>query len=477
MASRQVSPLVVNKFMSASFGFGCYRVSDANHVHEEALRYAIASGISLIDTSSNYGNGASERLVGKLDKRPLTITKLGYAQGEILDMMNARQAMGHEYEEVVKVGEGISHCIHPDFLSDAFERSLSRLRSNSVDVLLLHNPEYYLQIAHQSGLTVNEARSEFYNRIYDAFEWMEQQRKIGRIHAYGISSNTFVNQADAPDFVSLEKCIAIAHSAGGSANTFKYAQMPFNLVEHFAATTLNQAFDEESGYAMTPLELAIKNDISVIINRPLNAIVDSDIIRLASHEIHAHAPQTATLESRVHSLEVVEHDVLQELIAAGNEMHRSALSETFRVAGSLFQSWNKFDGLIHWRDVRKSFLDPRLVHAERYLSSGVEQLSGYLDEVRILLDDIENVYAVEENNSLEELRLMAAEIFNLPSDTPLQHIALHAVRCTAGVSAVLVGMRTPEYVRDVLLAIQLPEATYRRDKWDQVELHLAGLSS
>ncbi|MBI2793682.1 MAG: aldo/keto reductase [Ignavibacteria bacterium] len=463
--------------MSASFGFGCYRVSDTNPKHEEALRFAVASGISLIDTSSNYGNGASERLVGKLDKRPLTITKLGYAQGEILDMMNARQAISDAYADVVKVGEGISHCIHPDFLSDAFERSLARLGSDSVDVLLLHNPEYYLQIAHQSGLAVNEARNEFYNRIYNAFKWLEQQCSIGRIHAYGISSNTFVNQADAPDFVSLEKCIAIAHSVGGSANAFKYAQMPLNIIEHYAATTLNQAFDEEHGYAMTTLELAKENDVLVLINRPLNAIVDSDIIRLASHEIYPHAPQTATLESRVHSLEVVEHDVLQMLIAAGNQMHRSELSETFRVAGSLCQSWNKFDGLMHWRDVRKSFLDPRLAQAERFRSSEDERLGMYLDDVRNLLDDIENIYAVEENNSLEELRLTAAELFGLPSFTPLQHIALHALRCTDGVSAVLVGMRTPEYVRDVLSVYHLPEATFTREKWNQVEDHLVRLSS
>lgn len=463
--------------MSAAFGFGCYRVSDTNPVHEAALREAIALGVSVIDTSSNYGNGASERLVGKFGQRPLTITKLGYAQGEILDMVVARQASGNPYNDVVKVGNGIFHCIHPDFISDVFERSLARLRSQFVNVLLLHNPEYFLQVAHQSGLAAEEARSEFYSRIRTAFEWMEEQHRNGRIHAYGISSNTFVNQADAPDFVSLEECIAIAHSVGGSANTFKYAQMPFNLIEHFAATTLNQARVEGVGYTMTTLELAIENDISVVVNRPLNAVVDSDIIRLASHEIHPHVPGTESIESRIHSMEIVEHDILQKLIAAENEAHRAVLSESFRVAGSMCQSWNKFDGLIHWRDVRKAFLDPGVAHAERYRSASADGIGEYIDGLRSLLDDIEDLYAAEENSSLEELRLMAAEVFSLPGDTPLQHIALHAVRSTTGVSVVLVGMRTPEYVRDAMLVYHLPEASFNRDTWNRVEHHLVRLCS
>ncbi len=45
-------------------GFGCYRVDDTTPDHREAIELALTSGCNLIDTSTNYTDGASERLVG-----------------------------------------------------------------------------------------------------------------------------------------------------------------------------------------------------------------------------------------------------------------------------------------------------------------------------------------------------------------------------------------------------------------------------
>ena len=47
-------------------GFGSYRVTLGQKQHEQALRHALQSGINLIDSSSNYGDGGSERLVGRV---------------------------------------------------------------------------------------------------------------------------------------------------------------------------------------------------------------------------------------------------------------------------------------------------------------------------------------------------------------------------------------------------------------------------
>ena len=49
-------------------GFGCYRVDDRVPRHREALRLALLSGVNLVDTSTNYGDGHSEILVGKVLK-------------------------------------------------------------------------------------------------------------------------------------------------------------------------------------------------------------------------------------------------------------------------------------------------------------------------------------------------------------------------------------------------------------------------
>jgi len=50
-------------------GFGCYRVDDAISEHHKALEYALENGINLIDTSSNYANGGSEKLVGNVIRK------------------------------------------------------------------------------------------------------------------------------------------------------------------------------------------------------------------------------------------------------------------------------------------------------------------------------------------------------------------------------------------------------------------------
>ncbi|MGA1414287.1 MAG: aldo/keto reductase, partial [Candidatus Kapaibacteriota bacterium] len=46
-------------------GFGTYRIALGNDAHALALMKAIASGINLIDTSTNYALGASEMLIGE----------------------------------------------------------------------------------------------------------------------------------------------------------------------------------------------------------------------------------------------------------------------------------------------------------------------------------------------------------------------------------------------------------------------------
>ena len=47
-------------------GFGSYRIDVRSNDHIKAFRKAILSGINIIDTSSNYTNGNSERLIGSV---------------------------------------------------------------------------------------------------------------------------------------------------------------------------------------------------------------------------------------------------------------------------------------------------------------------------------------------------------------------------------------------------------------------------
>lgn len=468
--------------MRALFGFGCYRVKDTDPIHRQALIDALDAGVTVIDTSTNYGNGASERLVGLTlasHQPPSSITlvtKIGYAQGEALQLITNRALTDEPIPDVVEVSQGLSHCIHPEFLEEMLMLSQQRLLRERIDVLLLHNPEYYLQVAHQQGLEIAEARAEFYDRIRAAFAWLEDQRQHGVIGSYGVSSNTFGHAVDAPDFVSLEQLLEIATQEGGSQHGFSHAQMPLNLIEHHAVTTQNQL-----DRTMSVIEYAQQQGLTVMINRPLNAIVGSDLIRLASHDTPLHPVSAEAVEQRIHDLETAEHNVQQIVMenASLAERDHAVIQETFKIASALCTSWKSFEGLVHYRDVRRAYLDPRLATAERYaLACDQPDLAmTYVERVTRLLDDLDSLYAAEENASLEELREAMADELGLPLDTPLQHVALQAVSCTAGVGVVLVGMRRPEYVADVLASAHLPETPYHRSTWNRIAAHLARLSA
>ena len=83
-------------------GFGTYRVDDRVALHRAALAAALEAGVSLIDTSTNYGDGHSESLVGDvLASLPaaaregvFVVTKAGYIQGGNLARAASRETEG-----------------------------------------------------------------------------------------------------------------------------------------------------------------------------------------------------------------------------------------------------------------------------------------------------------------------------------------------------------------------------------------------
>ena len=74
-------------------------------------------------------------------------------QGQNLKLAEAKEKSGHPYPNVVKYGEGIWHCIHPEFLADQLTLSLDRLGLATLDLCLLHNPEYFFSESMASWYT------------------------------------------------------------------------------------------------------------------------------------------------------------------------------------------------------------------------------------------------------------------------------------------------------------------------------------
>jgi diketogulonate reductase-like aldo/keto reductase len=112
-------------------------------VEEEALRTGISLGMTLIDTSGDYGNGRSEQFIG--------------------------QAIASQRDRVFLVSKVERNEVAGDGILRACEASLARLGTDHLDLYLLHWP----------------VPSTQFPGVVAAFE---QLRAAGKIRAWGVSN-------------------------------------------------------------------------------------------------------------------------------------------------------------------------------------------------------------------------------------------------------------------------------------------------
>jgi aryl-alcohol dehydrogenase-like predicted oxidoreductase len=455
-------------------GFGTYRVDTQEAEHREALTRALRAGCNVIDSSSNYMDGDSERLVGSVladlvksgdiaREEVIVVSKIGYVQGHNLAQAQAREKAGKPYPEMVKYGEGIWHCLHPEFLADQFAASLDRLGLETLDICLLHNPEYFLSQGKLNGReTLASRRDEFYRRLREAFHYLESQVAVGRLRYYGVSSNTVTAVADDPEATSLSRMLEAANEAAGSGAPHHFAllQCPMNLYESGAAVVANTG----AAGTMTPLALAQKEGLAVLVNRPLNAMPGrgGGMIRLADVPVEAPAVSFEDQCARVSKLE----DQYRREIASGIEHSGQGMvpADFFNWAEELAKIRSQVQGLEHWEQIEHQMIAPHVNQVLRALS---QMLAGQAAE---RWETWRDAYVPELLALLKEVRREASERSRARSETVTQRLdpllpahrrahslsrkALWVLASTQGVTSVLNGMRSLPYVEDSLEVMQ-----------------------
>jgi aryl-alcohol dehydrogenase-like predicted oxidoreductase len=451
-------------------GFGGYRVDDETPEHRSALEAALQGGVNLVDTSTNYTDGGSERLVGQVLEsmvrarrvrrdEVVVVTKAGYLQGENLERAEQRSRDGRPWPEAVEYGRGLWHCIHPEFLADQLERSRDRLQLDTVDVLLLHNPEYYLSDAHERSRGPLEARrAELDRRMRGAFAWLEEQVAAGSVGCYGVSSNTLGRPADDPEATSLVHMLQAARAAGGEGHHFRVIQLPMNLVETAAAL-------ERSHEGATVLDYAARHGVAVLVNRPLNAIAGDDLIRLAEPQPGTGPVPDPVLQADL--VHVLEEEFRQDI---GSRLQAGEGSvpptELFRWGTELRAIRHHLRGLEHWKQLEGQRILPRVQHVLSALDQGLEgELAErwydwrqrYLPELHKLLLGVGLEAAEVSRVRLRPLReALLPLVPEARRGDSLSRLAVATVASLPGVTSVLVGMRRPDYVEDVLGVLRQP---------------------
>ena len=476
MASRQFGSTGLTVSQA---GFGCYRIDPRVEEHHLALRQALTSGVNLIDTSSNYGDGGSETLVGMvLEKlfaegalsrdQVVVVTKAGYLQGSNYVESQERKNQGRPWPELVEYAPNLEHCIHPEFLASQLIASLDRLCLDAVDAYLLHNPEYYLGWAARQGKALDQARDEFYRRMEAAFRHLEEEVAAGRISFYGVSSNTFPAPEDYEEFVSLDRLWQIAQQISPDHH-FRVIELPLNLMEAGAAAEINQP----EGKCV--LDYAHERSLGVLSNRPLNALGPDGLFRLAMSGVADEplAPERIVeiINELLKSEDIIKMNLLPNLRLSQEEGHQVA--EFLGAAGPLLRSWQDLSGLEHWRQMEQ-YLTSRLNAAFAFLArslaespEGLAALDAHLSKAKSALEAVLLHYQVLADVKARDVFKRTREIDPEWAEVAsLSRLAVRAPRSTQGVSCVLVGMRRREYVSDIAAELAFPiKAAPRGEAW------------
>jgi aryl-alcohol dehydrogenase-like predicted oxidoreductase len=445
--------------------------------------------VNLIDTSTNYMDGDSERLVGSVLHELITdseltreevivVSKIGYVQGDNLKQAEAREQAGHPYPDMVKYGDGIWHCMHPEYLADQLTLSLDRLGLATLDVCLLHNPEYFLsEAAHHIGGDLAATRDIFYRRIEHAFTFFESQVVAGRIRYYGVSSNTVTADPLNTEVVSLSRLCDAARAAsqGNNRHHFVVLQCPMNLYEAGALMMPNTGLDQQQ----TVLQVAQREGLAVLVNRPLNAMPTkkSGVIRLADFPLEG---------------DPVDFDSQCKTVAALEEEYRTSIASTLQHSGqgmtpADFFTWAveltrvrpQIQGLEHWEQIEHQMIAPHVNQviqalSQRLTGTAAEQWEAwrdrYVPQLLVLLGGLRREAAERSQTKTASLsKILDPLLPEARRKESLSRKALWILTSTPGVTSVMNGMRRQDYVEDSLAILRWEPAQTVRSLYEAVK--------
>jgi L-galactose dehydrogenase/L-glyceraldehyde 3-phosphate reductase len=178
-------------------GFGCGAVGGlmvrGDHADQErTVARALEAGVNYFDTAVQYGDGESEKNLGRI------LQKLQPANAVVGTKVRIPPS---DYR---RIGEAIATSL---------EGSLGRLRRDSVDIFHLHNP-----ITEKEGGTALSA-SQVLGEVVPAFERLRQQGKVRFLGLTAVSDTAALHQV-------IDSC------------AFDSAQVVYNMLNPSAAEAL-----------------------------------------------------------------------------------------------------------------------------------------------------------------------------------------------------------------------------------------------
>ncbi len=371
----------------SNFAFGTNRISEHNPQHISALKEAINSGIQLIDTSSNYMDGASERAIA------IALNEFDE------DFIN-------EIEIVSK------YRLTQDFATQ-LALSQERLHRKKIDCYLIEFPEEILIQAIEDGENKDDRLDTMNAKFFDAFLDLELAIKDKKINTYGISCDAFSLVHSSDYFLPYEDLLTLAQDAadeiGNNKHSLTTIQLPINLLER-------------DGLKCSVW--AKENGLRVLSNRALNAQKEALNYRLAEYD------ESSEYYHHLNELmEVTDNDMLQSL---------------YNLVEQLDETKHKFG----WIGDYDSFLYTQMIpHIKKSLEvvdeENQETMFNFID---MFLTEYRKMVAYECSKTT---KIVLKEFFKGCS-TPMQECALRFLMAQESIDYIIVGMRKPTYVNEIV---------------------------
>lgn len=372
----------------ANIAFGTQRISSHNPQHIQALKEAIRSGITMINTSCSYLDGDAHRAIA------LAFREFDDDVRDNVEIVTKFNIMGKP-------------------VSEQLEDALRDLELKKLDCFLIENIESIMIEQIKKEADSDDKLDEINRVIYEAFLDLESLVQSGKISSYGISAENFSQEHNSEQFIPYEDLITLADSAAeelkNDTHSFSTIELPINILETIGLECASWAK---------------KNGLRVISNRPLNTLYNNQMYRLADYS-----------ESKEYY-----HHLNEMLDVTDTQM----LKPLFNLFEQLDISKHKFG----WIGDYETFIYTQaLPHMEKTLKVVDEKnRETMLNFIELFLAEYQQMVKYE---CSKQTRIDLKEFFKECSES-LQICAIKFLYQCSDIDYVAIGMRKSSYVSEIL---------------------------
>ncbi|CAO3608121.1 unnamed protein product [Cunninghamella echinulata] len=394
-----------------------------------------------------------------------------------------------EENDYIHIQGNSYHGISPKILEDQLEQSLSRLKTDYIDIFMINAPERMLS----KGKTTH---SQLYHELKASFAFLKTMVQQGVIKGYGLCSNTMTSSHEAMDHFSLSHFISQLQQHDDNNNTllndFVAIQTPFNLYEQH--TLQDNRF----------MDLIEQHDLFLMTNRPLNAITPQGQIRgLYNHQVAQ--TDMEDLSKAFEKVAQLEIDMITELPEEVEELgqdggeeksHVNPFASSFVWGQVLSENLQRL-GQHHFatRHYLETQVKPTLEKDLNRFKNHYQHIPAYMEWAEVynqamnhLLNCLVNytyMDTLKKNNDMEKILSVivpwphAHQYYPITKDkieerdpsitychSPLTVKALEIYLANQEIGSIMTGMRHPRYVDDAIVAMK----EYQQAPLSQIQL-------